>query len=161
MRSLDNCWGENCCDPNIGSNLKALMEPLNEQGSLFHMLHNWADNMMVTEDNDKIEVTVAAPGAQKDNISITMHNVRGGRASYLEVQWKSASSSNINNAHVRWMGKAWNSCYKSIPIPEICNKDAITADFKDGQLIIAMPKNRDPHAADEISRTIKIRDAKH
>jgi HSP20 family molecular chaperone IbpA len=115
---------------------------LHDMPYLHDMFHEWADNMMVTESSDHITVRLAVPSITKgDDIEMHVSDMGGGNYN-LSIEWKAEQATRGCTEQVRWVGEDWRQCCKSIPIPANCDKDAISAEHTDGQLVITMPKKR-------------------
>jgi len=104
-------------------------------------LWKFDDSMMVTENDKEYLITLAVPGCEGRDVSVNVRDY-DGRQSYLDISWRYSRQSKSDDHRSVWMGKAWGSGSRSLPIPEDCNKDAIRADIKNGSLVIMMPKAR-------------------
>jgi len=160
MRSMDNNWTENCCDGGMGSHLKSLLGSCGGGQELCHMIHDWADDMMVTENESGFKIALAIPGIRAiSDITLTLRDL--GQAHYLDLQWHRDYASNVSSEHVRWIGKAWGKCYKRIPLPEMCDVNNISASYDEGQLNIFVGKKTSGHGAVDHGKSIKIRSVRN
>jgi len=154
MRSMEN-WGDNCGEGSMGSHLRSMLGCHGGGQELCHMLHEWADDVMVTENDSSYRVAVAVPGVKMSDISLNLREC--GQMHYLELQWHRDCASDVHADHVRWMGKTWSKCYKRLPLPESCELSGIDAFCENGELVITIHKKRGFCGSDANGKAIKVR----
>lgn len=90
----------------------------------------------ILETDDKFTIEIMAPGHSKENLDINIEENRLIVNSHLE----SNKEENENNYTYREFSS--NSFSRAFYLPENVESDMITADYKDGILVINLPKTK-------------------
>ncbi len=94
----------------------------------------WMPLTDISEDKDNFVLKLDLPGVSKDDVKISftdgMLNISGERK--LEKDTK--------DAKFHRMERAYGKYFRSFTLPNKIREDKIDAEFKDGQLIITVPK---------------------
>ncbi len=94
----------------------------------------WTPLTDITEDKDNFVLRLDLPGVNKDEVKISyvdgMLNISGERKQEKETK----------DAKFHRMERAYGKYFRSFSLPSKINENKIDAEFKDGQLIITVPK---------------------
>ena len=87
----------------------------------------------IIEDDKKFKLLVAAPGLNKDDFKI---DVAGNLLTISAEKEENTEEKEYNQKEY-----SYSSFSRSFSLPEEVKQDAIEAEYKDGQLVIILPKN--------------------
>ncbi len=94
----------------------------------------WTPLTDIAEDKDNYVLKLDLPGVSKDNVKISfidgMLNISGERKQEKETK----------DAKYHRMERAYGKYFRSFSLPSKIKEDKIDAEFKDGQLMITVPK---------------------
>jgi HSP20 family protein len=105
-----------------------------------------AVNIVETKDNFKIEV--AAPGLNKDDFKIDLHN------NVLSISSEKQNSKDDKNERIMRREFSYSSFKRSFGLPDLVEQDQIKAIHQNGVLIIEIPKRDE--AKEKPARQISI-----
>ena len=103
----------------------------------------------IRETADNYEVEVAAPGMQKGDFNINLDNNLLTISSERQHEEKNVEEERFTRREF-----SYSSFRRTFTLPETVNAEKISAKYKDGILIIDLPKK--DHAKKKPARTIKI-----
>ena len=116
-----------------------------------HFFDKKVNHLMKTDikqKGDKYLVEVDLPGFEKENINIELKD------GYLVISAHSESEQEDNETKYIHKEKFYGECSRSFYIGDDINKEDITAEFKNGILIVTVPKKDEKQ--EETSRKIEI-----
>lgn len=102
----------------------------------------------ISETEDKYKVEVAAPGLKKDDFNIKVED------KMLVISAEKQDSSEEKEDNYRRREFHYNSFSRSFYLPDFVEEDKIDAKYKDGLLMLHIPKKEE--AKKKPSKTIKI-----
>ena len=140
----------------------------NPESSLFPSLSSWMDDMFadngdfpvpmvkgisipavnVTETNKEFKLKVAAPGFKKEDFKLEVKN------GFLTITGESETQEEKEDEKYTRREFRFNSFTRSFTLPENVKEDKIEANYKDGILMIILPKSK--VEKEELVKTIAI-----
>ena len=106
----------------------------------------------ITESKDDFVIEVAAPGMEKKDFKVDLHNNVLTISSEKEV--KNEVENEVENEKVMRREFSYSSFKRSFSLPESTESDKIKASYKDGILSISIPKREE--AKEKPARQISI-----
>ena len=124
---------------NIDSEITSFREKMNK---IFESVENkepleeaeWSPDIDILEDKDDIIVKADIPGMKVDEINLT---ISGNRLS-IKGDRKQESGRTDENYH--FIGRNYGKFKRAISLPVFINSEGVRASYKDGVLIIRLPK---------------------
>lgn len=102
----------------------------------------------ISENSEEFIIEVAAPGLEKKDFNVDLHN------NLLTISSQKEISNEQNNEKVMRREFSYTSFKRSFSLPESTNGEKIKATYKDGILIINVPKREE--AKEKPARQISI-----
>ncbi len=102
----------------------------------------------ITESKDDFKINVAAPGLSKEDFKIDLHN------KILTLSSEKEEKKEENNEKFTRREFSYSSFKRSFGLPELVDTDNINATYKDGILMIEIPKREE--AKEKPARQITI-----
>ena len=102
----------------------------------------------ITESKDDFKINVAAPGLSKEDFKIDLHN------KILTISSEKEEKKEENNEKFTRREFSYSSFKRSFGLPELVDTDNINATYKDGILMIEIPKREE--AKEKPARQITI-----
>lgn len=106
-------------------------------------------NLMKTdirEKKDKYILDIDLPGFKKDNINISLNN------GYLNIHAKVEKNNSNDQEHFVRKERFYGECSRSFYLGEDVKEEDISAEFKDGILMIEVPKKELENKSKEIKQ---------
>ena len=94
----------------------------------------WMPLTDIYEDKEKYTLKLDLPGIKKDDVKISFVDER------LSISGERVQGSEHKDARCHRIERSFGRYYRSFNLPEHVQSDKIIAEFKDGQLTIAIPK---------------------
>lgn len=94
----------------------------------------WAPVIDIEEDNDNFTVKAELPGIKKDDIKISV------RGNLLSIAGERKQESKVKNRTFHRIERSYGNFMRTITLPSEVNADNVKATYKDGILIITLPK---------------------
>lgn len=88
----------------------------------------------IEEKDNAFEIKLAAPGLKKDDFKIEIEN------GILSISSESEQSDEEENKDFRRKEYSYSSFSRSFSLPENIHEDQIEASYKEGELILTLPK---------------------
>lgn len=88
----------------------------------------------IKETDEKFEVEMAIPGIKKEDVEIDVEN------DILTIKSETESKTEEENKNYKRKEFSYSSFCRSFSLPAGANADEISADYKDGLVIISIPK---------------------
>ena len=103
---------------------------------------NWGKTLTtpavnITEDKDKFQVTVAAPGMKKTDFNIDVNG------NLLTISSEKEEAKDESNQQYTRKEYSYSSFTRSFTLPEEVNKEKIDAVYEDGVLKLTLPKKEE------------------
>ncbi|GAB4129949.1 MAG: Hsp20/alpha crystallin family protein [Ignavibacteriales bacterium] len=95
----------------------------------------WTPLTDIYEDNDSFKLKLDLPGVEKDDVKITFAN------NQISISGERKQIEESENHKYHRIERSFGKFYRSFDLPKEINHEKISADFKDGQLVITIPKN--------------------
>lgn len=95
----------------------------------------WAPLTDIYEDNESFKLKLDLPGVEKDDVKITFAN------NQISISGERKKIEESENHKYHRIERSFGKFYRSFDLPKEINHEKISADFKDGQLIINIPKS--------------------
>jgi len=118
-------------------------------GRDYPALKGYTPAVNIVEENDNYRIEIAAPGLEKEDFKIDLHN------DLLTISSEKKQENEEKNEN--YMRKEFNyRCFKrSFILPDLTDADKIEASHKNGILLVTIPKKEE--AKVKAPRQIKIR----
>lgn len=97
----------------------------------------WTPLTDIYEDNDSYKLKLDLPGVEKDDVKITFVN------NQISVAGERKQIKESENHKYHRIERNVGKFYRSFDLPKEINQGKISADFKNGQLLITIPKNEE------------------
>ena len=94
----------------------------------------WAPSIDVSETDDEITVTAELPGVKQEEVDITIAD------DVLTLKGEKKEEKEVKEKNYHRIERSYGSFQRSISLPAGVQADKATATYKDGVLIIAVPK---------------------
>lgn len=94
----------------------------------------WMPLTDIYEDKDKYTLKLDLPGIKKEDVKISFVNGQ------LSISGERVQESEHKDAKCHRIERVFGKYYRSFNLPEFIKSDDISAEFKDGQLTITIPK---------------------
>ncbi len=94
----------------------------------------WMPLTDIYEDNDNYYLKVDLPGMKKDDVKISYAD------GTLSISGERAEEKQSKDAQFHRIERSYGKFFRSFNIPKEIKEDKISAEFKDGQLTITIPK---------------------
>lgn len=91
----------------------------------------------VSEDEDKFQIEVAAPGFNKDDFKVSLDN------DVLTIQSEKTEEKEEKDKRYRRREFNYQSFSRSFIVPDYIDKEKIEAEYKDGILYLNLPKMKE------------------
>ena len=98
---------------------------------------NWLPSVDIRETDDTFTITADLPGLKKKDVKITVND------SMLEISGERSYENKEDNGSYHRRERSYGSFQRSFHLPETVKEDKITASFKDGILLVAVPKSEE------------------
>ena len=108
----------------------------------------WMPLTDISEDKDNFTLKLDLPGVNKDDVKISYTDGQ------LNISGERKQEKETKDAKFHRVERAYGKYYRSFSLPSKIKDDKIEAEFKDGQLIITVPKAEEAKPK-EISIKIK------
>lgn len=95
----------------------------------------WSPLSDIYEDNDKFQIKLDLPGVEKDEVKISYSNGQ------LTISGERKQESASENYKYHRVERLFGKFYRAYNLPKDILHDKISADFRNGQLNIAIPKS--------------------
>ena len=106
----------------------------NEDSNLDRSSNNWTPSVDISEDDNKYSVSADLPGVDKKNVHI---NVKENVLTVTGERTVENSADSANYHRRERLSGTFKRCFR---LPELVIEDKISAKFKNGILIIDLPK---------------------
>ncbi len=94
----------------------------------------WSPLSDIYEDDDTYKLRLDLPGVKKDEVKISYSDGR------LTITGERKQEKETGNHKYHRVERMYGKFYRSFDLPEKIKEDQITAEFKEGQLTISIPK---------------------
>ncbi len=94
----------------------------------------WMPLTDIKEDKDNYFVMLDLPGVSKDDVKISYTDGQ------LSVSGERKQEKETNNSKFHRVERVYGRYYRSFTLPQKVKEDKIEAEFRDGQLIVTVPK---------------------
>ena len=94
----------------------------------------WMPMTDIYEDKNTIKVKADLPGMKKEDVKISFSNGK------LSISGERLQEKEDKDAECHRLERTYGKYYRSFTLPEGIKADKIEANFKDGQLIVSVPK---------------------
>ena len=94
----------------------------------------WMPLTDISEDKDNFVLKLDLPGVSKDDVKISFTD------GILNISGERKQEKDSKDAKFHRMERAYGKYFRSFTLPNKIREDKIDAEFKDGQLIITVPK---------------------
>jgi HSP20 family protein len=98
------------------------------------VLASWAPAVDISERDDQYLVKVELPGVNKDDVKITLES------NMLTIRGEKKEEKDEKKENYHRVERNYGSFQRSFTLPTAVKNDKIDASYKDGVLIIALPK---------------------
>lgn len=95
---------------------------------------SWMPSVDVAEHDNEYVVKVELPGVSKDDVNITMQD------SVLTIRGEKNEEKETKESSYHRVERSYGSFQRSFTLPTTVNSDKVDASYKDGILIISLPK---------------------
>jgi HSP20 family protein len=129
-------------NPNVSSwsPLSSLSDQLNRFFDLAYpsraaeSLGDWSPALDAFEDKDKYVVSLEVPGLKKEDINVVVHD------GVLTVSGERKSEKDVKEGTVHRTERYYGKFSRSVSLPAAVKADKVSASYKDGVLIVEVPK---------------------
>jgi HSP20 family protein len=97
----------------------------------------WMPLADIYEDNDNIKLKLDIPGVSKDDVKISYSD------GMLSISGERMQESESKNSKYHRVERVYGKFYRSFTLPQKIREDKIEAEFKNGQLIVSIPKSEE------------------
>ncbi len=97
----------------------------------------WMPLADICEDNDHFKLKLDVPGVSKDDIKISYSDGK------LNISGERRQESESENSKYHRVERVYGKFYRSFTLPQKIREDKIEAEFKNGQLIVNVPKSEE------------------
>ncbi len=94
----------------------------------------WSPLTDIMEDNDKYLLKVDLPGIAKEDVKISYTDGQ------LKISGERKQEKETKDSKYHRVERAYGKYFRSFTLPNMIQTDKIDAEFKDGQLLITVPK---------------------
>jgi HSP20 family protein len=95
---------------------------------------NWMPPVDVVEEENEYIVKVELPGVNKDDVKITLES------NILTIRGEKKDEKEIKEKNYHRMERSYGSFQRSFTLPTTVKNDKIDASYKDGVLVVTLPK---------------------
>ncbi len=95
---------------------------------------SWLPSVDVHENDTEITLRAELPGMSQDDVELTLDKGR------LTIQGEKRLEREDTDGDYRRIESSYGSFYRSFPLPESVDQDAIDARFENGVLYVTLPK---------------------
>lgn len=106
----------------------------------FSALQSWYPSADIKEGKDRYTVHLELPGVAKDGVKITLQE------NVLTVQGEKKQESETKDENYHRIERSYGTFSRSFRLPSLVKSDKIDANYKDGVLIITLPKAEEAKA---------------
>ncbi|MBU1095694.1 MAG: heat-shock protein [Ignavibacteriae bacterium HGW-Ignavibacteriae-2] len=96
---------------------------------------SWAPLTDVYEDNDGFKLKLDLPGVSKNEVKISYSN------GHLVISGERKQEAESDNHKYHRIERSYGKFYRSFDLPKEVDESKISAEFKNGQLILEIPKS--------------------
>lgn len=96
---------------------------------------DWFPTADIYEDKDNFKLKLDLPGVEKDDVKITFAN------NQISVSGERKQLTETENHKYHLIERSYGRFYRSFDLPKEIEQDNISAEFKNGQLTINVPKS--------------------
>lgn len=97
----------------------------------------WSPSVNVREDTDNFYIEAELPGMSKDDIQLEVeHNM-------LSIKGERTFEKKEEGENYHFVERSYGSFYRSFTLPKNVDGEAIGAEYKDGVLIVTVPKKEE------------------
>jgi HSP20 family protein len=89
----------------------------------------------IDEDESRYRVTVELPGVDKDDVTVEAHD------DVLTIRGEKKSEREEKKEKRRWIERRYGSFQRSFSLPPDADVERVSAKFKDGVLVVELPKS--------------------
>lgn len=94
----------------------------------------WSPLTDISENKDSYQIKVDLPGLDKNDVKVSYEN------NVLSISGERKQESETNDNKYHRIERMYGKFYRSFTLPQHIKSDAIEAEFKNGQLLISVPK---------------------
>ncbi|PJA96706.1 MAG: heat-shock protein [Ignavibacteriales bacterium CG_4_9_14_3_um_filter_34_10] len=94
----------------------------------------WSPLTDIYEDNDNFKLKLDLPGIAKDEVKITFSN------NQISISGERKQEPESENHKYHRVERSYGKFYRSFDLPKEVDQEKISADFKNGQLTVNIPK---------------------
>ncbi|MEX2189692.1 MAG: Hsp20/alpha crystallin family protein [Bacteroidota bacterium] len=94
----------------------------------------WTPAVDISEQENEYHVKVELPGISKDDVKITLES------NILTIRGEKKLEKDFKEEHMRRMERIYGSFQRSFTLPSVVKESEINAVYKDGVLMITLPK---------------------
>lgn len=95
---------------------------------------SWVPAIDVVENNGNLEVRAEIPGVKKENLKVTVEN------DHLLITGERSQENETKDKKYHRIERFYGKFYRSIALPFSVDADKVKASYKDGILIVTLPK---------------------
>ncbi len=100
----------------------------------------WMPLSDIYEDNDNFKLKLDIPGVNKDDVKISYSDGE------LIISGERKQEKETDNSKYHRIERSFGKFYRSFTLPKKIKEEKIEAEFKDGQLVITIPKSEEAKA---------------
>ncbi|HEV8337972.1 MAG TPA: Hsp20/alpha crystallin family protein [Candidatus Polarisedimenticolia bacterium] len=108
---------------------------------------DWVPNVDVSEDDKEYLIKAEIPEVDRKDVKVTVHQ------GILTLQGTRKKETEEKSKRFHRVERSYGSFFRSFIVPEDASEEKMKAEFKDGMLLVHLPKNENPKAR---MREVKI-----
>jgi len=108
--------------------------PLTELARSSQLLSGWTPALDMFEDKDNVYVKLELPGMRKEDIDLSLHD------GSLSISGERKSEEKFKDAEVYRAERFYGRFQRTVTLPTAVATDKVKAQYKDGVLLITLPK---------------------
>jgi HSP20 family protein len=108
-----------------------------EDGESNLEMAEWSPLTDIYEDNDNFKLKLDIPGVDKNDVKISYSNGQ------LTINGERKQEKESGNSKYHRVERTYGKFYRSFNLPQKIQEDKIDAEFKNGQLVINIPKSEE------------------
>ncbi len=97
----------------------------------------WSPSVDISETADNFVVRAELPGMKKDDIELEVEN------NVLSIRGERKFEKTDEGENYHFMERSYGSFYRSFTLPKNVDSETIGAEYKDGMLIVTIPKKEE------------------
>ena len=97
-------------------------------------LGDWEPTLDVSEDKDAVTVKAELPGVDQKDINVSLQD------STLTIKGEKHAEKDEKDKRHHRMERSYGAFFRSVRLPAAVQADRVTASFKDGVVIVTLPK---------------------